>query len=52
MKTPKDIKEAVDLGLHMNLDNELEVIAMVKDIENVDTHPRSVLLLLTWLREG
>ena len=25
MKTPKDIKEAIDLGLHMNLDNELEV---------------------------
>jgi len=25
VKTPKDIKEAVDLGLHMNLDNELEI---------------------------
>lgn len=25
VKTPKDIKEAIDLGLHMNLDNELEV---------------------------
>ena len=25
MKTPKDIKDAIDLGLHMNLDNELEV---------------------------
>ena len=52
MKTPKDIKEAVDLGLHMNLDNELEVRAKGKDIDNVHTHPRSVLLLLTWLREG
>jgi len=25
VKTPKDIKEAIDLGLHMNLDNELEI---------------------------
>ena len=25
VKTPQDIKEAIDLGLHMNLDNELEV---------------------------
>ena len=25
VKTPKDIKDAIDLGLHMNLDNELEV---------------------------
>ena len=25
VKTPTDIKEAINLGLHMNLDNELEV---------------------------
>ena len=37
MKTPKDIREAVDLGLHMNLDNELEVRAKAKDIDNMFT---------------
>ena len=36
----------------MNLDNELEVRAKLKDVDNVHTDPRSVLLLLTWLREG
>ena len=30
MKTPKDIKEAIDLGLHMNLDNELEVKSYIQ----------------------
>ena len=30
VKTPKDIKEAIDLGLHMNLDNELEVKSYIK----------------------
>jgi len=38
VKTPKDIKDAIELGLHMNLDNELE-------ISIVDTylasHPRT-----------
>ena len=33
VKTPKDIKEAIDLGLHMNLDNELEVMICVVKIE-------------------
>ena len=25
VKTPTEVKEAIDLGLHMNLDNEKEV---------------------------
>ena len=26
LKTPQDIREAIELGLHMNLDNDLEVV--------------------------
>jgi len=35
VKTPKDIREAIDLGLHMNLDNEQEVKVVNSYISNI-----------------